>query len=271
MIYEVKLQSCHAESISNYLTMKKIFLFTIFTSFLLISCENSKKEEASTKEDSTEIKKKEIATTISDAIPKNKTSDFIPDGFKLLEEIKGDLNKDGIDDSILLIKEINKENIVQHEFRGELDRNRRGIIVLLNENGNYKQFLKNIDCFSSENEEGGVYYAPELSVEIKKGNLYIHYAHGRYGYWSYTFRLKNSDFELIGYDSSDNMGGMVKSTTSINFLTKKKLTQFNTNQNGEIDESLEEIFEEKTVKIKNKTIYKLSEIKDFDELSIDEI
>lgn len=257
---------------SQHLNMKKIFLFIIFLSFLLISCENSKKEESQIeKEDTIKIKKEKIVAKISDKIIKNKVSDFIPEGFKLLEEIKGDINKDGIDDCIILIKEINKKNIVQHEFRGELDRNRRGIIVLLNENGAYKQFLKNTSCFSSEYEEGGVYYAPELSLEIKKGNLYVHYAHGRYGYWFYTFRLKKSDFDLIGYDSSNDMSGTVLSYTSINFLTKKKLIKRNINQNGEIDESLDEIFEEKTEKIHINTIFKLSEIKDFDEFSIDEI
>jgi hypothetical protein len=252
--------------------MKKIILFTFIILFSLISCDKSKKEELSiVKEDSTETKKKEIKDTISEAIIKNKTSDFIPEGFKLFEEIKGDLNKDGIDDCILIIKTINKENIIKHEFRGELDRNRRGIIVLLNENGNYKMVLRNSECFSSENEEGGAYYAPELSVEIKNRNIYIHYAHGRNGYWKYTFRLKKSDFELIGYDSSNNDGGTVNSFTSINFLTKKKLVKFNTNQNGEIDESMDEIFEEKIENIKNTKIYRLSEIKDFDELSVDGI
>ena len=110
-----------------------------------------------------------------------------------------------------------------------------------------------------------------MSLEIKKGNLYVHYAHGRYGYWFYTFRLKKSDFDLIGYDSSNDMSGTVLSYTSINFLTKKKLIKRNINQNGEIDESLDEIFEEKTEKIHINTIFKLSEIKDFDEFSIDEI
>lgn len=249
--------------------MKKIFLFTFIILFSLISCDKSNKEETTTLvEDSTKIEKDEITAKISDTIAKNKTSDFIPEGFKLFEEIKGDLNKDGIDDCILIIKAINKENIIQHEFRGELDRNRRGIIVLLNENGNYKMVLRNSECFSSENEEGGAYYAPELSVEIKNRNIYIHYAHGRNGYWKYTFRLKKSDFELIGYNSSNNDGGTVNSFTSINFLTKKKLVKFNTNQNGEIDESMDEIFEEKIENIKNNTIYRLSEIKDFDELSV---
>jgi hypothetical protein len=253
--------------------MKKIIYFIALSIILLslISCDKSKKEKLSiVKEDFTE-NKKEIKDTISEAIIENKTSDFIPEGFKLFEEIKGDLNKDGIDDCILIIKTINKENIIKHEFRGELDRNRRGIIVLLNENGNYKMVLRNSECFSSENEEGGAYYAPELSLEIKNRNIYIHYAHGRNGYWKYTFRLKKSDFELIGYDSSNNDGGTVNSFTSINFLTKKKLVKFNTNQNGEIDESMDEIFEEKIETLKNNTIYRLSEIKDFDELSVDGI
>lgn len=247
--------------------MKKIFLFTIFTSISLISCQNSKKEEAyTTKVDTTEIKKEE--TTISDTIPKNKISDFIPKGFKLFEEIKGDLNKDGIEDRVLIIKEVNKKNIVVDEHRGELDRNRRGIIVLLNENGKYKQFLKNVDCLSSENEEGGAYYAPDLFVEIKKGNLYVHYSHGRYGYWTYTFRLKNSDFDLIGYDSSNNNGSTVNSYTSINFLTKKKIVKVNTFENEE-DES--EVFKEHIYTLKVRKLTKLSEIEDFDELPIEEM
>lgn len=266
---KLETQSCHSDEgrISQYLTMKKTFLFAFFASFLLISCENSKKEESQTiKEDSTLIEKEEITAEIPDTIIKNKISDFIPKGFKLFEEIKGDLNKDGIEDRVLIVKEVNKENIVIDEHRGELDRNRRGLIILLNENSQYKQILKNIDCFSSENEEGGVYFAPELSVEIKKENLYIHYGHGRYGYWSYTFRLKNSDFELIGYDSSDNNGAVINSELSINFLSRKKIIRTNTNENAD---SGEEVFEERIVYIeKTKSLGKLSEIKDFDDLEL---
>ncbi len=125
--------------------------------------------------------------------------------------------------------------------------------------------VKNYDCFSSENEDGGVYFAPELMVELEKGNLYIHYAHGRYGYWKYTFRLKNTDFELIGYDSSDNFGPRVNSETSINFLTKKKITLTNTNENCE---GGDEVFVEKLERTKQQTTIKLAEILNFDEIEI---
>lgn len=109
--------------------------------------------------------------------------------------------------------------------------------------------------------------SPELSVTAEKGKLCIHYAHGRYGYWTYTFRFKNSDFELIGYDSSNNNGPEVKnSETSINFLTKKKLIRRNTQEDDKDRDHIEETWED----IKLDKPYKLSEIKDFDELEVTE-
>lgn len=192
-------------------------------------------------------------------------TDFITEGYAIFEKSFGDLNKDGVKDCILIIKKVDPKNIVNDENRGKLDRNRRGIIVLFKADEGYQLASENYSCFSSENEEGGVYYAPELMVYEEKGNLNIHYAHGRYGYWKYTFRYQNSDFELIGYDNSSNTGPVVNSTTSINFSTKKMLTQENTN---EAADSGEEVFEKKWTNIKIDKLYKLSEIKDFDELEM---
>lgn len=189
---------------------------------------------------------------------------FLPKGYVLFEQLSGDLNKDGLEDKVLIIKGTDKSKVIQDEYRGTLDRNRRGIIILLNKNGQYQSALKNYACFSSENEDGGVYFAPELAIEIKKGNLYVHYGHGRYGYWAYTFRLKDADFEMIGYDES-NGGPVTHSTTSINFLTKKKQERVNTNENAQ---SGEEVFKETWSNITLPKRIQLSAIKDFDTLSI---
>ena len=84
------------------------------------------------------------------------------------------------------------------------------------------------NCFSSDNEDGGVYFAPELTVEIKKGNLLINYDHGRYGSWKYTFRYQKNNFELIGYDTyirDHTSGQLVEKLISINFLTQKMQTK----------------------------------------------
>ncbi len=190
-------------------------------------------------------------------------SDFIPKGYVIFEEIYGDLNKDGIEDCVIIIKGTDKSNIIKDKHQGKLDRNRRGIIILFNKKDNYELAVKNHGCFSSENEDGGIYFPPELDVEIDKGNLYINYRHGRYGYWSYTFRFHNSNFELIGYDSSSNRGPITNSETSINFLTKKKLEKVNVNENPE-QESGDEIFKETRENIAIKELVKLY----FDELDM---
>jgi hypothetical protein len=204
--------------------------------------------------------KKESAAEI-----KKEPADFVPKGYKIFEKSYGDLNKDGVEDCILIIKKIDPKNIITDEYRGTLDRNRRGLIILFKKKDGYELASKNYSCFSSENEDGGVYYAPELAVSAAKGNLDISYAHGRYGYWSYTFRYKNSDFELIGYDESSNNGPVVDSETSINFLTKKRLKRINVNEDAE---SGDEKFKDTWTKLKSSKMLTLSEIKDFDDLDL---
>lgn len=191
-------------------------------------------------------------------------TNFLPKGFVISERINGDLNKDGIEDCVLIIKGTDKSKIIKDRFLEESDRNRRGIIILFKKNNHYELAVKNYDCFSSENEDGGVYFAPELSIEINKGNLYINYGHGRYGYCSYSFRFQNSDFELIGYDSSDDSGPIVNRLTSVNFLSKKIQIKENINQNAKEDG--DEVFKETWKKIQVDKLVKLSEVKDFDQL-----
>ena len=206
-----------------------------------------------------------LTTTVFGQVEtKQNLSDFLPKGYVIFEKINGDLNKDGTEDLVIIVKGTNKENIVINQFDEKVDRNRRGIIVLFNKKDHYESVLKNYDCFSSENEDGGVYFPPELSIEIKNDNLYAHYAHGRYGYWRFTFRYQNSDFELIGYDES-NGGAVIESEKSINFLTKKKQVKVNTNENAE---GGDEVFKETWGKIIVNRLIKLSEIKDFSELDL---
>lgn len=244
----------------NYISFSSIILSLIINT----GCDKSKSKEETSKISDTITAKTNLAEKpISTSEIKNQPIDFVPKGYVVFDKIFGDLNKDGLQDCVLIIKGTDKSKFVNDEYQGELDRNRRGIIVLLNKNGNYELATKNYDCFSSEHEEGGVYYAPELGFEIKKGNLYISYAHGRYGYWAYTFRYQNSDLELIGYDESDNRGPVINSETSINYLTRTKIINVNTNENAE---SGDEIYKKTVSKINRKNLLKLSEIRDFDEL-----
>lgn len=245
---------------NKYLIIAGAFLMQLG----IFSCTEKNKNETTTTVE-TLTNPEEVAETTVET--KKNPADFIPKGYVIFDTIYGDLNKDGSEDCALVIKGTDKSKVIKDDYRGQLDRNRRGIIVLFNKNNSYELAVKNYDCFSSENEDGGVYFAPELSVEIEKGKLNIHYGHGRYGYWSYTFRFQNNDFELIGYDSSSSNGPVIDSDVSINFLTRTKIVNVNTNENAE---SGDEVFEKTVTKISKTKLTKLSEIKDFDELEVSE-
>lgn len=194
-------------------------------------------------------------------------TDFISADFTAFDKIFGDLNNDGQEDCVVITKGTEASRVVVDEYFGEMDRNRRGIIVLFKEGHTYELATKNDNCFSSENEDGGVYFPPELEIAIDKGKLYIQYGHGRYGNWSYTFRYQDNDFKLIGYDQMDSQGPIMHYSYSYNFLTGKKRTIENVNfysENPE-DEELKETWED----LKKSKLISLSSVKDFDELSFD--
>lgn len=206
-----------------------------------------------------------FATTALGQNEKNLPAGFIPNGFVLFDTVYGDLNSDDIEDYILIIKGTDTSKIVTDAYLGQLDRNRRGIIILFNYSNQYTPVLENRNCFSSENEDGGIYFAPELSFEIQNGNLKIQYGHGRYGFWEYTFRFQDSDFVLTGYYHSSSRGPAIDRIMRIDFLTKKKLVKENTNENAE---SGEEVFSETTSEITVDTLIRLSQITDFDALNM---
>lgn len=204
---------------------------------------------------------------------KQNPTDFIPKNYVIFEKTIGDLNKDGLEDQILIIKGTDTNQIITDKYRGRLDRNRRGIIVLFNKGGHYELAVENHDCFSSENEPGGVYFAPELSIGINKGNFYVHYYHGRYGNWQYTFGFRNSDFELISYESTyrssfeSNHGAnhdIAFDEKYVDLLNKKKIVKELVKVNPEGEETIKETLDDIIVY----RLIKLSEIIDFDDLRL---
>ena len=232
------------------------------------SCQNSTNSMTPKKAKShkdTQIKNLNQADSLPQS-QQNKTNIELPKGYVLFEKVHGDLNEDGLNDRVYIVKRTDKELVIEDKYRGKLDMNRRGILVYLSNKDKMNLIISNLNCFSSENEDGGAYFPPELSIEIDKGKLFIHYGHGRYGFWKYTFRFQNSHFALIGYDASDNNGPIINWETSINFLTKKKFVRENINKNTE--DSGDEVFEEHWENIKVDELLNLSEIKDFDSLNV---
>lgn len=224
----------------------------IFTYFCITSCGQSKSEPTTVDNTTTDPQRLTVEQ-------KETPTDFLPKGYTLFETIEGDLNKDGLTDLVYIIKATDKNRIIKDKHNKQLDQNRRGIIVVFQKSSHYELAVKNYDCFSSENEDGGVYFPPDLVVEIKDNTLLIHYGHGRYGYWEYSFQYKDSDFELISYVSSDG-GPVTKSETNIDFVSKKKQVKVNTNANAV---GGDEVFKASSETINSDKLIKLSEIKDF--------
>ena len=196
---------------------------------------------------------------------KNIPSDLIPKGHVLFEEYRGDLNNDDRKDYVLIIQNTKEEEIVESRFGDVVNRNRRGIIVILNKENGYEKVVENTDCFSSENEDGGVYMPPELWINIENNKLKIHYGHGRYGYWEYIFKYLESDFELIGYESSESNGPKILYQSKIDFIKKEKTLSENKTKDPDAEE---EIFEVISYDIKIVDLIKLSEIENFEDLDM---
>jgi len=209
----------------------------------------------------------------------SKYKQFIPKGYVINAEYKlGDLNKDGISDAVIIIKNTLQSAWETDNSGEKVDRNRRGIIVLFGKaNGGYTKAAENKNCFESDKEDGGVYFAPEMAIEESANhNLIVEYSHGRYGSWQYVFRYQNGGFKLIGFDRNECRGPITESITSLNFLTKKKQVKTNTMSTdriiqvyGEELNGYKEKFKEKWSKLPNKPLIDLVNIKSFDELDIE--
>ncbi|BAV07409.1 hypothetical protein FLA_3434 [Filimonas lacunae] len=61
-------------------------------------------------------------------VQKKNPADFVPKGYVFFEKVTGDLDKDSLEDCVLIIKGTDKSRFVNDEYRGKLDRNRRGVM-----------------------------------------------------------------------------------------------------------------------------------------------
>lgn len=105
---------------------------TVLFLFGLQSCNKDNRNTIENKSEKTptEIRKVDSPTISTKTNKKYKNvSDFVPEGYVIAkydggisagawDKIEGDLNKDGLDDVILIIKGTDKSRIIQHESRG---------------------------------------------------------------------------------------------------------------------------------------------------------
>jgi len=166
----------------------------------------------------------------------SKITDFVPSGWKILAEAKGDLNKDGLVDVALVIENKDPKNFIVDKERwggDTININPRYLLVAFKKaNSLYELVAKNTTFIPSENSQESPCltdpFGQEGGIEIAKGLLQIHmqnfYSCGAWEIYNfdYTFRFQNQKFELIGYNKSSlHRSSGEETSTTMNFSTMK--------------------------------------------------
>lgn len=242
---------------------KVLFLFSILSFFLLgSSCDFlSKKKNANvidTNEPVTSTTDEESITSVTEEYPTdfpeqgNKMEDFVPKYWSAIMKVDGDLNKDGLTDTALIVEQENPNNISITEYNDTLNTNTRALLVLFKqENGTYKLAAKNDKGFIEPPKENSSLLDPlgEGDINIKNNTLRLKFQYFfSAGSWyitnvEYVFRYQNSHFELIGVETNSFHRATGEETiVSFNLSTNKLETTMGGN-----------IFEEKENNPKKET------------------
>ena len=119
---------------------------------------------------------------------------MIPKNYRPIKEIYGDLDKDFLDEKLVVYDMSDKED----ETNG-VDRE---VIIFKKEKENWKIWHRSTNAVGNS-RDGGMMGDPFEDVEIKNGILIISQAGGSSWKWGHSdkYRYQNNRFELIGYSS----------------------------------------------------------------------
>lgn len=156
---------------------------------------------------------------------------FVPSGWRIEQQLRGDLNGDKREDLVLVLRQQDPRNIVEHDGFGisPLDSNPRMLAIAWATPDGYSLAAQNHTLITRHE-------APNLSdvfeegagVSIVRGTLQTTlFFFSNAGSWStgsasYTFRWQEGAFALIGYDRSSMLrnSGQTESL-SINYSTRR--------------------------------------------------
>lgn len=158
-------------------------------------------------------------------LPSEATSviDFVPSGWVIEKQIKGDINFDSKSDVIL--------ELVENEKTSDDERYRALLIIVQTGIGKFQR-LAVADRLLADFHSGGMKCGTDgENVEIKlskKGVLAVYQCLGGADLITYTHRFRYNinlkRVELIGADSEDGSPAYQMTVSSINYLTHKKIT-----------------------------------------------
>ena len=131
-----------------------------------------------------------IFSSLSCKSQENKKSEIIqkPKSFKIIEEIEGDLDKDGI-----------SEKVIVYDTEKEIDLGtERQIYIYKKKKNNWELWEKSIGAILPS-EHGGMMGDPFEGISIERNCIVINHFGGSRQKWNYThrFRFQSGEFQLI--------------------------------------------------------------------------
>ena len=150
-------------------------------------------------------------------------SAFVPSGYKIMKQVKGDLNKDGIPDVVLVLKnkKEDKEGVDAEEIPRLL------VIIFGVKTGGYTLSASSKEAILCRTC-GGVFGDPFADLKIVRGTIVIEHYGGSSDRWGYThrWRFQDGDWFLIGVTShaENNLAGNYE-VTDTNLITADRVVE----------------------------------------------
>lgn len=176
------------------------FLYFLSFPFLLLAC-GDEADSADTSQDEIPDNVLDSTTMVSEPdIVDYKDEgpgdiDYFQIGqFEILEKITGDLDKDGVDETVVAY---------DTHMEGEMGSERTIYIYKATEGGGWEEWITSTRAIMPS-ESGGMMGDGFDGIEIIKGVLHVRHWGGSREKWSYThkYRFQNGDFYLIGVTST---------------------------------------------------------------------
>lgn len=160
---------------------------------------------------------------------------FVPKGWNIEQQSRGDLNKDGRDDAVLVLRMLDKTNVVKNDGLGpdEFDTNPRMLAVLFADATGYRLAVEDHALIPRpDNPVMDDYLGGGDAVQVRRGGFSVTlHAWASAGSWStsnttFTFRHQDGCFRLIGYDHGGlHRGSGETNSISINYSTRKAVLE----------------------------------------------
>lgn len=200
------------------------------------------------------IDKSRVPTTADDI------QKFVPQGWKIEEQLKGDLNADGTSDYVLKLVQDKPDK----DASGDPTERYRALVIVLQGSGNRLVRAAVAGKLLQCTRCGGVFYGvveTPATVEIKNGVIEVNQDHGSRNltntYYKFRYDPATNQFVLIGFDYTDADRLTANAVSeSTNYLTGVRVT---TRGKGNRDVKMRTVVPKKKISIEDVDYEKFEE------------